>query len=369
MSEDQDIHSGAFQVPFPREVLHASVVAVLLVLARQLHFVFGRKEGEHRSIQLALLGLPLGQDRAASLNDPEVKSDDLGLSYEHVASTGLADALDRLYEFAFAGLLDVGVGDGDLDSEGNAAWCSRILHDLEKSTFLAEWNEYSSCKEAISRCLLVCETAQARRVLEGMDDNFMDWNNPSLKGLSMRQLALLSNMTEASLRTMTNPKRKHQLITQSDGRNAFVLIDDAKSWLKAKGRYLSVQLTNREGRLDLTRQRFSSIDALQSSLFQRAQHQAGLVGAEALQTDVARVRGVAFDLSDPAYPVLQVDDDVLLDPRRAAALGRALDLNGALLALRAKEAHASQNLREAEQGIQRLVSARAGSNEQKKDQM
>lgn len=351
---DEDQESGTFQVPFSKDELQESVVVVLLGIVRQLHFLFP----DARRHQLELLGLPVEPEGLGSINDPDCSSKDLRLEYRHVAESGLAEAMDRLYDFAFASVLDVDVEDGDMNSEGGASWCSRILYDLARSAFVAEWDEYACDKPSqhVSRCLLVCETAQARRVLEGMDDNFMDWHGASRDGLSIRQLSLLSNMTEASLRTMTNSKRKFPLTTQSDGRNVYVLIADARAWLMAKGRYLPIRRINREGRLDLTKHRYATLDALQASVAQRGQHLACTLGFSEFAGRLRNIAGVKLDQSWPDTPVLNVPDEVLLNPQLANALADALDLPGELLILRAREAHAAETLRAAQDDIQRLLS-------------
>jgi hypothetical protein len=355
--------ASGFPVPFAVEQLRSDIQEVLLLLARQLHFVFGRSDRGQLTEQSTLLGLAAGGD----MNDPDSTPQDLGLRYELVQDTHLAETLEDLYGYAFHGMLDL--SRPEFDSGSSATWISTIVRDLEGSAFAEQWAAYvptpsvvvgdHGLMTAAGRCLLVCETAQARRVLEGDDDNFMDWVGRNQDGLSMRQVALLSGMTEASVRTLSNPKRRNALVTVNDGKNVTVAISAAKTWLLAKGRYVPIRRTNRDGQIDLARKRFGGADELLWALDQRLQF---LIGQNEADNDAIRRRLAAIhpdlvDASDPTRPRLRLGGKVLTDATAMSAIGDALAMPGDLLALRAAEAHARDVLNELEQQIQRRVHA------------
>lgn len=353
-SQTDDTVVGAFPIPFTIDELRADIQGVLLLLARQLHFIFGRSDRGQLVEQTSLLAVPAGAD----LNDPGTTPGDLGMRYEQVQTTHFSEAMEELYSYAFHGLQDL--ARADMDSESPATWCSVVIHDLVDSAFVREWDSYgpaTATGAAIVRCMLVCETAQARRILEGHDDNFMDWYRQTPDGLSMRQMALLSGMTEASVRTLSNPKRRNALVTVNDGKNVMVEIAAAKAWLLAKGRYLPIRRTNRDGQIDLAGKRFNGTDDLLWALDQRLQYLLGLEGASETRRCLADVDPRLLDERDPSRPTLRVAAPSLADARTMERIGEALALPGELLALRAAEVHVRDELAELEHRIQRLAKA------------
>lgn len=355
-TDRDDAVPGAFPVPFTIEQLHTDVQTILLFKARQLHFVFGRTDGSTLAEQTSLLGVATG----SSLNDPDMTAADLGLRYELVKTTFLANTLEVLYGYAFLGVQDL--AHDDMDSDSSSTWCSMIIHDLVNSAFVAEWQAYGpgeDAEAATARCMLVCETAQARRILEGHDDNFMDWDRQTPGGLSMRQMALLSGMTEASVRTLSNPKRRNALVTVNDGRNVTVEIAAAKAWLLAKGRYLPIQRTNRDGQIDLTAKRFNDSDDLLRALDQRLQYLLGLESARDVRRELDAIDPRLINGADAARPTLRLTAALRTDAQAMTRIGMALNLPGELLALRAAEAHARDVLAGLEQQLQRHMKAAA----------
>ena len=349
---DHEDGPAGLQPPFTREQLQADVGTVLLTVARFARWAFARSDADTNAVLLRLLGFP-GDREQPNLGYPEVEWESDGFNYEMVATTALAEDVEKLYDLAYFGHIDTDVQ--DLDSESTPSWTSRVLLDLSRSAFAAEWNEYSRCAESIHRCLQVYETAHARLILERIeeDDRFMDWHGPLLQGLSIRQMSLLSGMTEASLRTMASPRRKNPLKTQSDGKNTYVGVDDAKAWLITKGRYVPIKYTSRGGRLDLTRRSFGSTDELLEAMDQRVRY----LLSEA-QADEARSRIEAISptlLVVGKRPHLRLDEDSLDDAKLMTRLGDALGVPGALLALRSAEVKAKQRLRSLERQIQRLT--------------
>ncbi|GCL65146.1 hypothetical protein [Pseudaquabacterium pictum] len=356
-SPSDDPIAGAFPVPFTADELRADAQSVLLLLTRQLHFIFGRSDRPHLAEQASLLGV----QGDADINDPDMTPSALGLRYEHVKTTHLAETMEELYSYAFHGLQDL--ASADMDSESAAAWCSVVVHDLANSAFVREWGSYRPAGEvegAVARFMLVCETAQARRILEGHDDNFMDWASPTQHGgLTMRQMALLSGMTEASVRTLSNPKRRNALVTVNDGKNVMVEIGAAKTWLQAKGRYLPIRRTNRDGQIDLAAKRFNDTDDLRWALDQRLQYLLGQDAAAKVRHQLDAIDPQLVDGGDAARPTLRLTAALMADAQAMAGIGVALNLPGELLALRAAEAHARDVLAGLEQQLQRHIKAAA----------
>ncbi|MDI4635861.1 hypothetical protein J7U46_22540, partial [Pelomonas sp. V22] len=295
------------------------------------------------------------------LGEPEVGWTESGLTYEQIATTALAESVETAYEFAYFGHLNTDVS--DWDSESTPAWITRVLVDLGNSEFVAEWEEYSKCKESIRRCQQVFEAAQARLVLEGLEaegDRFMDWHGPNTPGLSFRQMSLLSGMTEASLRTLAGGKRQNPLVTRTEGRNAFITPDDAKAWLISKGRYVPIKHTSRHGRHDPTTHRFQSADELIVSLNQRLRFLLSEPHAVALSVALQAI-GISVVSGQPGGlgPHLDIPESALDDANLMSRLGTVLALPGELLALRAAEVRAVERLRAIERQIKALDASTA----------
>ena len=356
-SPSDDPIAGTFPVSFTADELRADTQSVLLLLARQLHFIFGRSDRPQLAEQASLLGVPGDAD----INDPDMTPSVLGMRYEHVNTTHFAETMEELYSYAFHGLQDL--ASADMDSESAATWCSVVIHDLANSAFVREWGSYRPAGEvegAVSRCMLVCETAQARRILEGHDDNFMDWASPAQHdGLTMRQMALLSGMTEASVRTLSNPKRRNALVTVNDGKNVMVEIGAAKTWLLAKGRYVPIRRTNRDGQIDLAAKRFNGTDDVRWALNQRLQYLLGHDGGDDVRRQLDAIDARLVDDAEAFRPTLRLTAALMADARAMTRIGTALNLPGELLALRAAEAHARDVLAGLELQLQRHLKAPA----------
>lgn len=327
--------AGAYPLPFDRAQLRLDIVDVLLTLVRQMNFVFGEvKPGDLTATQRALLCLGT---ETMDLNSPDVDAQSLGLTFEHIRATRLAEALELLYGYAFEGV--EAYMSAELEDESLASWVSRILVDLSRSHFVAEWEAYSDRRytDAMARCLVVCETAQARRVLEGHDDNFMDWAAPRDADwrLTIRQMALLSGMSEASVRTLANPKRRNALVTTNDGKTTYVLPADAKEWLRAKGRYVPIRSVDPDA-LDLAAMSFESVADLAETL-----HRHVIWLASTSSTSKQELAQVAAQLVSHQ----RADDGLFANPERLRSMASQLRLPGPLLVLRAAEAAARDQLR------------------------
>lgn len=331
-----ETQAGIFKAPLAKEAMREHVSTVSLLLARQLHFIFLRPDSkDHERAQATLLGM----NSTENMNYPDIVPGPEGaeLNYDHLSTTAFATTMDELYNFAYHGVV---FSNGyDMNSESSAAWVSMILMDLANSRFAAEWNDYSPCLDAIKALLAICECAQARMILEKVQENdtFMDWHNyEGHTGLTFRQMAHLSGMSEATLRTLANPKRTNHLKTHSNGRHTYVEIEDAKAWLISKGRYVPLTDTDLRGaHLDLATEQIANLDDLLDRLDSRLHFLLGSDDGSATAKALAAIRpdlqGVR--LVDQT-PYLDLTADDMKDAQLLSKLSKALQLPADLLRLK-----------------------------------
>jgi hypothetical protein len=246
-----------------------------------------------------------------------------------------------------------------MNSESSASWVSRILVDLSVSHFAQAWDDYSSCKDALRALVEVCETAQARMVLENIqhDDDFMGWHRyEEHGGLTFRQIALLSGMTEASLRTMANPKRNNPLKTYSQGRNTYISPADAKEWLISKGRYVPIADIDRQGaEMDLVDETFHSFDHFCDRLESRLHFLLGTEAAEDVTKALEAVReGLLSRRLIDQTPYLTLEPSEYANTVLMSKIGSALQLPSDLLALRSAAVYARSQAEDFERRIKEL---------------
>lgn len=316
--------------------MHDHVVTVSLLIARQLHFIFIRPESEvHEQAQATLLGL----DSTASMNCPDIIPGCEGaeLSYEHLATTAFATTMDELYNFAYHGVIFA--KGHEMNSESSASWISQILVDLSSSKFASEWNDYSPCLDAIRALLGICECAQGRLTLEGIHscDSFMGWQiGEGHDGLTFRQMAHLSGMSEASLRTLANPKRNNYLKTRSHGRHTYIEPEDAKQWLISKGRYVPLTDTDLRGaNLDLASETIANLDELRDRLDSRLHFLlTSDDGPATIKALTAIGAGVYGKRVIDQTPYLELTADDMTDEKLLRKLAKALQLPADLLLLK-----------------------------------
>jgi len=331
-----ETQAGIFKAPLTKEAMRGHVLTVSLLIARQLHFIFFRPESEvHEQAQATLLGL----DSTVSMNYPEIIPGREGgqLSYEHLATTAFANTLDELYNFAYHGV--VFTTGYEMNSESAASWISKILMDLSNSQFASEWNDHSPCLDAIKALLGICECAQARLILEAIqwDDSFMGWHTyEGHDGLTFRQMAHLSGMSEASLRTLANPKRNNNLKTRSHGRHTYIERHDAKEWLISKGRYVPLTDTDLSGaNLDLATESIADLDELRNRLESRLHFLLGSDDGPATSKALIAIRaGMYGKRVIDQTPYLELTADDMNDEKLLRKLAKALQLPANLLLLK-----------------------------------
>lgn len=341
--------SASAQMIPSREALQQDVAEVLLTVANQARFAFFDAS---RDTDVHLWHLLTGRNeaRAGDLADPDLSPRDLRIGWSDVAGTALGATIMQMYDFGVLALSDV-TGE-DLDhNEGSAAWVSRLLSDLQRSFFLLEWNEATGGRAtpSVERCLAVAEMADARVLLEDGDECFFPDSTPGL--LTFRQLALLSGMTEASLRTIAS-RASGGLQTERRGNNTYIQVGHAKQWLKARNRYTPVRRVSNAGALPLTSRRYANVDEFTGALDDRLSYLVGELGSEVMQQ---RLQGTPWEepeQSPSGLHVVGVTTEQLMDRGLMQRLAKALELPVQMFVLRAAETVHSEALRRIEQELQ-----------------
>ena len=347
-----NIETG-FPIPFTKEVLKQDILNVILVLANMFHFAFFRDLNTGSQIWELLSKRPL--DYAGAIGDPDMTPEALGLSFQDVENMAISEDLLEFYDFGVHGIVDTTKPSQD-DSESSGNWLSRILVDLKGSHFLEDWSGYTHLKhgESIDRCIHTLELANARMMLEGGSEGFFLGHQD--KVLTIRQMALLSGMTEASIRTLSGPNRNNRLITKKDGSSTYVEIADAVAWLISKGRYITIKRTVGRGAEIFTNRKMFSADEFEEAIEFRRAYLSDEIGSESVnarleKTGLRKVT-VKSDHSPVTWQV--IGSDQLLNTELMKRLGEALQLPPDTFALRAAEAVMHEKLREVEQQLKQI---------------
>lgn len=268
--------------------------------------------------------------------DPTWHPRDFDLTYADIQDTNLAQALEQQYSFGFMGfdnLLCEPMG-----SETLHTWVAAYLTDLQSSAMVNEWESYGADID-VSRCIYTCELANARNVLEG-DENFFsftgrkdDEENNVEKALTVHQMALLSGMEEMTIRTAISRKSANQLQAFKDDRRTLISIDEAKTWLTAKGRYVPVTRQTYAGAdLHLEGMGFLNIREFADAMLRRVSY---LVSAYPESNVVEQLMQVASSMGSKDINFMH--REMLLNQELMAKVADILQLPTLLLALRAKE--------------------------------
>jgi hypothetical protein len=362
MENPEDEITTGFPVLFTREEFKQDILETMLALASKANFTFmaaasGSLAESNERVWSLLTTKPY---RNAPLADPGLSPQDLGLTFSDVERLEAVRALVYLYDYAVQGVSDPSNGRIDY-CDGYENQLSRIIFDLHHSTFLQEWGDLGASQsritKSVERCLYVCELANARLMLEGSDDGFF-LDDRSEGFLSIRQMSLLSGMTEASLRTLANPKRKNALRTTKHADGTAIDIDTAKTWLISKGRYVPIKKARSLGSEDFTNRKFLSTqefeDAIATRLeFLNFQHGEKTVNSRIENTGVFPI----FLEVVPGVPIGRhvIGEKQLLDAGLMHQLAAALELPAELFALRAAEAVAQDRLRAIEQQVKQAL--------------
>ena len=359
-----------FPVLFGKEEFKKAILETMLVLIQKTNLAFAGSSADECLISEGRVWSLLTSKPCHSriLYDPDVVPDDIALEFADVEHLAMVASLMQLYDYGVHGILDTSIR-GDFDRfDGYENQVARILYDLDHSTFLDEWGNYGVSSNAISvkKCAYVYELANARLMLEGSTEGFF-LDDREAGFLSVRQLALLSGMTEASIRTMASRRKKgqvsttgggnSQLITTNDGKNTSIDINDAKEWLKAKGRYVPIVNKRNRGVVDFTTHRHASTRDIEDAIFDRIEYLTKLRGEEsvnALIESAGIVRVLQEVLPGTGIVRFSLGEDQLLNTDLMHRLAEALEMPANLFVLRVAEAVMQDKLREIEKQLKQV---------------
>lgn len=356
LNQTTEEHGAGFPILFTLEELKQDILETMMTLLNQARFTFLRDLESDTKLWPLLSSKPL--EYPSEFANPDNGAQDLGLTFSDIESIELVHSLVHFYNYGMHGILDESMIEMD-DCEGPGNWASRILYDLHRSEFLTEWSEYRGVNvhASVARCLLVTELANARLMLEGGTEGFYLGCHDQ-GALDIRQMSLLAGMTEGSIRTLAGPNRKNALITTKNpvGTGVHIKTEDAKAWLKSKGRYVPIKRTSARGAEDFTKRKFTSIAEFENAVFERRAFLNIQQGEEVVDSRV-RNAGVKSMQSNPSSEIMRMDslgENRLLDVALMTRLGEALELPKELFALRASEAATEEKLRIIEQALKQV---------------
>ena len=263
--------------------------------------------------------------------------------YEDIRETVFVEILEALYQYAY-----LGIDNGNLGSEPYMLLTLHI-YDMSSSQLLQGWGYEGSGPDnlenflkSIENCLRVVELAEARCSLESEKIwSFFDSNTDhanSVIRLSIRQLALLAGMEEMSIRAAANPKRTNPLKTFSDEGRTYILVADAKTWLKSKNRYVVIKDMPETTIINLVNNKFSNLNHLLSVIFPFLQRQDN------------------YQDFQKKYGITTIDKEALSNPYLVRELANELGFPVDLFALRVREVLVKEELFMIEHELKNMVS-------------
>lgn len=262
--------SPLFNPPFTREQLRLDLQNIVLSEMRKLR---------HISSVNAVLPILASVD-TFPFWDAGCSPDEVGITYDQVSKFTLAAACEDYFDY---GVYAVdGRRTDSLQWDTIHTWIGAYLMDLSRSSYVDEWDAgegHEGLRDAVNRCMFLCELANARAILEG-GEYFFHFagqdkdDHAGISGLSIRQLAMLSGMEDMSLRSYISRKTSPVLEVSKSDRKTFVGIEVAKQWLIAKGRYRPVQTARSSAEIDLSKSSFDTFNAFIAMLHDRVAYMA-----------------------------------------------------------------------------------------------
>ena len=159
-----------------------------------------------------------------------------------IQESNLWIAMSEMYDFGVKGIL-VPILGKDLNITGHvdAEIFFNCLAANDMSMFLDEDDVIYPKK-----CIDTVRIAVARLVLEGGERD-TDWGvheigEADFDCLTLREVALLADMDERSVRNAANPKANNPLKTESVGKRSLVNPLEAKRWLAGRKGFIATQL-------------------------------------------------------------------------------------------------------------------------------
>lgn len=340
----------SFPIPFSIEDFRMDVAGVYLHHIRTIAWM--------RDPSTAATLVPSLELEQAGLLMWEMSPEDLGLTYERLRDTTLMRTLEFLYRYAFLGELDASAA--PMEDESVYTWTSALVFDAAHGRLATEWSDNGSfTDDAASRCLMVCELANARRTLEGGEPFYFKFGNypkDMATGdgcLTVRQMALLAGMEEKSIRAASNKvqKRANPLDTYSTENGTRIALDVAKAWLQSKNRYVPIKLRWSSAEMDLAKTRFSNTMELHQALNARLQTRCQRNGEHDVMSQLKAELGVESPMS--------ITDEHYVTPDCMRKLAAILELPADLLVLRCREAVIREALADVERALKQVLSSEA----------
>jgi hypothetical protein len=292
---------------------------------------------------------------------PDLDDSEVGLSFEDIRDSDFVRAMEQQHQLAAHGVRVPGIE--PMDYETTHMWVAAWLVELSTSSFVQEWDSYGcSLADDVTKCLTISELANARQVLDGQESfshfaslGSSDSHRVELGELSIGQMALLSGMEEMSVRTAASRKGPTQLLTHKNSAGRTVVsIENAKAWLKAKGKYVEVVTRWTAETLDLTKSRFDMPHDLGSALNSHCR----ALNQRAPERDVL-AEAKALLVRHGQEPVLALDPECAGNPQLIGELAELLELPKELFALRVQECMLRWQLGRTDYLIRQLSEAQA----------
>ena len=325
---------SAFPIPFTKDQLQQDILEIYLLQLRttELFADIG---------PVWALTNKAPQVDLTSLWNPEWQAKDYGLNYADISRTQLAKALEQQYDYAFHGVISVGVE--MMTYESVHTWVAAYLMDLSTSQTVDEWESYGG---PISRCFHACELANARLAMEGGEifsyfapAKDKDNDATAYKAVTVRQMALLSGMEEMTIRTAASRKSANPLQTYKKDRQTLISSEVAKAWLIAKNRYVPVTKRTNVTTLNLANTQFADINSIRDAIHRHIKDVAGRSDGQAVQLRIhAALTQLGYDNE------VSLDRSAFLNTDLMTLIAGFLQLPANLLVLRAREAVLNDDL-------------------------
>lgn len=333
--------SQALPQPFTLEQLQIDVLNLYLLQLRMTSLFTN-----DQSIW-ALAGKTGIKEGQIWVGDNTVK--DFNLTYADIQDSVFARALEQQYSFGFLGFDNLLCEPMEMDTIHT--WVAAYLIDMQGSNVASEWISNGADID-VDRCILACELANARNILEGGESFFPYTSDDSNKidevgALTVHQMALLAGMEDMTIRTAISRKGPNQLKAFKDDRRTLIKIEDAKEWLTTKGRYVPVTRQSFAGaHLNLEKTGFLSIYGFTHAMARRVTY------LEEVKPEAKTVEQLVGLVATAGMKSPSLDNrDDLLNASLMERVAQILDLPKALFVLRAREAVLREELAQTEAAV------------------
>ncbi len=340
--------TSGFPIRFTREEFKKNILQTWSIFMGQSYYIYcsGMTVDSYMETGRKIWSLVSNRDVPSYVcqGDPGDGYEDLQLTFDDLQNNGAVQTLLDLYDYGVLGIVDISHENFD-SFDGFANWVSRILHDLSRSQFLIEWNHN---QVAVENCLYICELANARLMLEGSDEGF-HLGDRDIEEVSIQQLALLSGMTVASIRTIASRKSgKVPLPIENRNGAAMITAEHAKEWLKAKGRYVNVTTVSTSGTEDLTTRKFATTSDFELAIHTRSNHLENSFGLTDIDAQILGTGLQWIERPSPGLPFLRrtIGFDQLINVELMQRLAGILQMPPTQFALRAAEVAVQEKMRE-----------------------